>query len=127
MDDRMEDRTEHLEKRIQINSNLISAFQFCQDNADCTADAESLSEMIGKLSSTVDRMQSKLDGSDSMVDKEDYEDGTQEECEEKGGTWTTDDRKGEYCAPLMSTRTGTRGRTGTRRRGWSSLRRSQSS
>ena len=98
MDDRMEDRTEHLEKRIQIDSNLISAFQFCQDNADCTADAESLSEMIGKLSSAVDGMQAKLDGSDSMVDKEDYEDGTQEECEEKGGTWTTDDRKGDYCA-----------------------------
>ena len=98
MDDRMEDRTEHLEKRIQIDSNLISAFQFCQDNADCTADAESLSEMIGKLSSAVDGMQAKLDGSDSVADKEDYEDGTQEECEEKGGTWTTDDRKGEYCA-----------------------------
>ena len=98
MDDRMEDRTEHLEKRIQIDSNLISAFQFCQDNADCTADAESLSEMIGKLSSAVDGMQAKLDGSDSVVDKEDYEDGTQEECEEKGGTWTTDDRKGDYCA-----------------------------
>ena len=98
MDDRMDDRTEHLEKRIQIDSNLIIAFQFCQDNADCTADAESLSEMIGKLSSAVDGMQAKLDGSDSVVDKEGYEDGTQEECEEKGGTWTTDDRKGEYCA-----------------------------
>ena len=98
MDDRMEDRTEHLEKRIQIDSNLIAAFQFCQDNADCTADAESLSGMIGNLSSVVDGMQAKLDGSDSVVDKEDYEDGTQEECEEKGGTWTTDDRKGEYCA-----------------------------
>ena len=98
MDDRMEDRTEHLEKRIQIDSNLIAAFQFCQDNANCTADAESLSEMIGKLSTAVDGMQAKLDGSDSLVDKEDYEDGTQEECEEKGGTWTNDDRKGEYCA-----------------------------
>ena len=98
MDDRMEDRIEHLEKRIQIDSNLIAAFQFCQDNANCTADADSLSEMIGKLSSAVDGMQAKLDGSDSAADKEDYEDGTQEECEEKGGTWTNDDRKGEYCA-----------------------------
>ena len=64
MNDRMEDRTEHLEKRIQINSNLILALQFCLDSANCTTDADSLSEMIGKLTSTVDGMQAKLDGTD---------------------------------------------------------------
>ena len=40
MDNRNEDRTEHLEKRIQIDSNLISAFQFCLDSPDCGADNE---------------------------------------------------------------------------------------
>ena len=49
MDDRMEDRTEHLEQRIDIDSNLIIAFEFCLNSADCTADADSLSEMIEKL------------------------------------------------------------------------------
>ena len=68
MNDRMEDRTEHLEKRIQINSNLILAFQFCLDSANCTTDADSLSEMIGKLTSAVDGMQARLDGTDSVDD-----------------------------------------------------------
>ena len=98
MDDRLEDRTEHLEKRIQINSNLIAAFQFCQDNVDCTADNESLSEIIGKLITAVDGMQAVLEGSESSVDKDDFEHGTQEACEEKGGTWTNDDRKGSFCS-----------------------------
>ena len=70
MNDRMEDRTEHLEKRIQIDSNLISAFQFCQDNADCTADAESLSVMIEKLTWAVDGMQAKLDGTDPVTNED---------------------------------------------------------
>ena len=70
MNDRMEDRTEHLEQRIAINSNLIAAFQFCLDNADCTADADSLSEMIEKITWAVDGMQAKLDGADSVT-KED--------------------------------------------------------
>ena len=69
MNDRMEDRTEHLEKRIQINSNLILALQFCLDSANCTTDADSLSEMIGKLTSIVDGMQAKLDGTDSVEDE----------------------------------------------------------
>ncbi len=56
MNDRMEDRTEHLEQRIDIDSNLIIAFQFCLNSADCTADADSLSEMIEKLTWAVDRM-----------------------------------------------------------------------
>jgi len=68
MNDRMEDRTEHLEKRIQINSNLILALQFCLDSANCTTDADSLSEMIGKLTSAVDGMQARLDGTDSVDD-----------------------------------------------------------
>ena len=69
MNDRMEDRTEHLEKRIDIDSNLITAFQFCLDSADCTADADSLSEMIEKLTRAVDGMQAKLDGTDSVDDE----------------------------------------------------------
>ena len=70
MNDRMEDRTEHLEKRIDIDTNLIIAFQFCLDSADCTADADSLSEMIEKLTWAVDGMQAKLDGTDSVTDKD---------------------------------------------------------
>ena len=96
MDDRMEDRTEHLEKRIEIDIQLITAFQFCLDSADCTADSESLSEMIEKLTWAVDGMQAKVDGTDSVVDAD--KDSSQDECEEAGGTWTTDDRKGEYCS-----------------------------
>jgi hypothetical protein len=70
MNDRMEDRTEHLEQRIDIDSNLIAAFQFCLDSADCTADAESLSEMIEKLAWAVDGMQAKLDGTDSVTNED---------------------------------------------------------
>ena len=70
MDDRMEDRTEHLEQRIHIDSNLIVAFQFCLDSADCTADAESLSVMIEKLTWAVDGMQAKLDGTDSVTNED---------------------------------------------------------
>ena len=69
MNDRMEDRTEHLEQRIDIDSNLIAAFQFCLDSADCTADAESLSSMIEKLTWAVDGMQAKVDGTDSVDDE----------------------------------------------------------
>jgi len=100
MDDRMEDRTEHLEQRIDIDSNLIIAFQFCLDSADCTAEAESLSEIIEKLTWAVEGMQAKIDGTASVDDEDeaDDEDRSQEACEEAGGTWTTDDRKGEYCA-----------------------------
>ena len=94
MNDRLEDRTDHLEKRIEIDTNLIAAFQFCLDSAECTADAESLSDMIEKLTWAVVGMQAKVDGSDSVDD----EDSSQDACEEAGGTWTTDDRKGEYCA-----------------------------
>ena len=70
MNDRMEDRTEHLEQRIDIDSNLIIAFQFCLDSADCTADADSLSEMIEKLTWAVDGMQAKLDGTDSVTNED---------------------------------------------------------
>ncbi len=94
MNDRMEDRTDHLENRIEIDTNLIAAFQFCLDSAECTADAESLSDMIEKLTWAVDGMQAKLDGTDSVDD----EDSRQDACEEAGGTWASDDRKGEYCA-----------------------------
>jgi len=65
----MEDREEHLEQRIDIDSNLIAAFQFCLDSEDCTADADSLSVMIEKLTRAVDGMQDKLDGTDSVDDE----------------------------------------------------------
>ncbi|MDP7003874.1 MAG: hypothetical protein QGG21_02515 [Candidatus Thalassarchaeaceae archaeon] len=81
IDDRMEDREEHLEKRIQIDSDLIVAFQHCIDSATCTADSEVLSEMAERLSSTVEDMQAKLDG----IETDDY---ANEGCEEKGGIWT---------------------------------------
>ena len=70
MNDRMEDRTEHLEQRIDIDSNLIIAFEFCLNSADCTADADSLSEMIEKLTWAVDGMQAKLDGTDSVTNED---------------------------------------------------------
>ena len=69
MNDRMEDRIEHLEKRIDIDSNLITAFQFCLDSADCTADEDELSKMIEKLTWAVDGMQAKVDGTDSVDDE----------------------------------------------------------
>ena len=69
MDNRNEDRTEHLEKRIQIDSNLISAFQFCLDSPDCGADDESLSEMIEKLTGAVVGMQSTIDGTEPLDDE----------------------------------------------------------
>jgi len=101
MDDRMEDRTDHLEKRIQIDSNLIVAFQYCLDSEDCGPDNASLSEMIEKLNFAVGGMQAKLDGSelddDDYSDTKDDEESSQESCEEAGGTWEVDDRKGEYC------------------------------
>ncbi len=67
MDDRMEDRTEHLEKRIDIDSSLITAFQFCLDSTDCTADNDSLSEMIEKLTWAIDGMQAKINGSETLT------------------------------------------------------------
>jgi hypothetical protein len=70
MDDRMEDRTEHLEKRIEIDNHLITAFQFCLDSVDCTADSESLSEMIEKLTWAVDGMQAKVDGIDFVTNED---------------------------------------------------------
>ncbi len=69
IDKAMEDREEHLEKRIDINTNLIAAFQFCLDSADCTADDESLSVMIEKLNWAVGGMQAKLDGTDYVDDE----------------------------------------------------------
>ncbi len=69
MNDRMEDRTEHLDQRIAINSNLIEAFQFCLESADCTADADSLSTTIEKLTWAVEGMQAKVDGTDSVDDE----------------------------------------------------------
>lgn len=70
MDDRMEDRIEHLEMRVEVNSNLILAFQFCLESANCTADAESLSGMVDKLTKAVDGMQAKIDGTESAIDAE---------------------------------------------------------
>ena len=92
MNDRMEDRTEHLEQRIDINSNLIEAFQFCLDSADCTADADPLSEMIEKLTWAVDGMQAKLDGTDSVTneDKADKADDYQICIREENGEYHYD-------------------------------------
>jgi len=109
MNDRMEDRTEHLEKRTEIDTNLITAFQFCLDSVVCAADTESLSGMIEKLTLAVDGMQAKVDATDFVDDPSHWvvidgeltsrdEDSSQAACEEADGTWTTDDRKGEYCA-----------------------------
>jgi len=86
MNDRMEDRAEHLEKRIDIDSNLIAAFQFCLDSSDCTADSESLSEMIEKLTWAVDGMQAKLDGTDSVT-IEWYDCSTEEVWSEEKEEW----------------------------------------
>ena len=103
MSDRMEDRTEHLEKRIEIDSNLVIAFQYCLDSYDCSADNETLLEMIDKLTFAVNGMQAKVEDNYSM----DYKDDTDksealhsslEACEEVGGTWNVDDQKGDYCA-----------------------------
>ncbi len=97
MDDRMEDRTEHLEKRIQIDSNLIVVFQHCIDSADCTADSEPLSEMVARLTATTEDIQAKLDA----VEATDHDwVMTQEICEEKGGIWTESPDRGDdvyYC------------------------------
>ena len=92
MNDRMEDRTEHLEQRIDINSNLIAAFQFCLDSTDCTADADSLSEMIEKLTWAVDGMQAKVDGTDSVDDavKADKTDDEQICIREENGVYHYD-------------------------------------
>jgi len=92
MNDRMEDRTEHLEQRIGIDSNLIEAFQFCLDSADCTADDDSLSEMIEKLTWAVDGMQAKLDGTDSVTneDKADKTDAYQICIREENGEYHYD-------------------------------------
>ena len=70
MNDRMEDRAEHLEKRIEIDSNLIIAFQFCLESTECTADEDSLSEMIEKLTWAIDGMQAKLDGTDPVTNED---------------------------------------------------------
>ena len=92
MNDRMEDRTEHLEQRIDIDSNLIAAFQFCLDSTDCTADADSLSEMIEKLTWAVDGMQAKVDGTDSVDDavKADKTDDDQICIREENGVYHYD-------------------------------------
>jgi len=66
MDDRLEDRTEHLEKRIQIDSNLVVAFRHCIDSADCTADSEALSETVVRLTATTEDMQAKIDGTETI-------------------------------------------------------------
>ena len=70
MSDRMEDRTEHLEKRIEIDSNLIIAFQYCFDSYDCSADNETLLEMIDKLTLAVNGMQEKIEDNYQMGHKD---------------------------------------------------------
>ena len=61
MDDRMDDRTEHLEQRIAAGQEFIIALRFCQDNADCVADADELQEMIDNMESKHTDMQAKID------------------------------------------------------------------
>ena len=108
MEDRMEDREEHLEKRISLDTNVLSAIEFCISNINCTADNNLLNSTILEITNRVMKMQATLDGSDDLDFKEieDKEKSNlsfemnEELCTEKGGLWTNAIEKGEdvfYC------------------------------
>ncbi len=84
----MEDREEHLEKRIEVNTNLITAFQYCIDSTDCDADEESLLEMIERLTFAVQGMQAKLNNVEPTHndDQEDWKSWDERK------SWDEDDR-----------------------------------
>ena len=108
MEDRMEDREEHLEKRISLDSNVLSAIEFCISDINCTADHTLLNSTVLEITSRVMKMQATIDGSDSLnlEEIEEKENSSlsyemnEELCTEKGGLWINAIEKGEeafYC------------------------------
>ena len=63
-----EDREIHLEKRVEANKVLSTAYQFCIDNVDCDADSEVLTEMLFSMDSRAKPMMKEVN-----LDMEDWE------------------------------------------------------
>jgi len=70
MDDRMEDREAHLEERMATGQEIVIAYQYCIDSADCEVDSAELQEMIDNINSRHIEMQEKLnsDGNELSED-----------------------------------------------------------
>ena len=61
MDDRMDDRVEHLEQRIAAGEELIIALRFCIEESGCEADFEMLHEMVYNMETKHAEMREKID------------------------------------------------------------------
>ena len=95
MDDRMEDREAHLEERMTIGQEIVIAYQYCIDSADCDVDSAELQEMIDNINARHIEMQEKLNSDDNELSEENTprftdDDASQEDCEAAGGTWSED-------------------------------------
>ena len=108
MEDRMEDREEHLQKRITLNSNVLSAIEFCISDNNCTANHDLLNSTALEITDRAMKMQATLDGIDISDLKENKEKDksnmslelNEEMCTEKGGSWINVIKSGEdvfYC------------------------------
>ena len=99
MDDRMEDREAHLEERMAIGQEIVIAYQYCLDSAECRVDSAELQEMIDNINARHTEMQEKLNSDDNELSEENTprftdDDATQEDCEASGGTWS---EERQYC------------------------------
>lgn len=83
-----EDREIHLEKRVEANKVLTTAYQFCIDNIDCDADSEVLTEMLFSMDSRAKPMMKEvnLDMEDWEEKKVDWE-AEKPDWEEKKADW----------------------------------------
>ena len=95
MDDRMEDREAHLEERMAIGQEIVIAYQYCLDSAECRVDSAELQEMIDNINARHTEMQEKLNSDDNELSEENTprftdDDASQEDCEAAGGTWSED-------------------------------------
>ena len=88
IDDRSEDRAEHLEIRIKADNTLIVAFQYCMDSAECAGDTDVLSEMVTRLTTRTQDMQARLDGTEILDSAKDAPEMTAGDCNAKGGEWS---------------------------------------
>jgi len=61
MDDRMDDRMGHLQDRMAAGQELVTAFQFCIEHAECTGDTDELQFMIDSINSRHVDMRAKID------------------------------------------------------------------
>ncbi len=116
MDDRMEDREAHLEERMAIGQEIVIAYQYCIDSADCEVDSAELQEMIDNINARHIEMQEKLnsDGNELSEDNsprftdDDREDDRENDEGEEDEEWFDcrtrelwSEEKQEWCDAFM--------------------------